>query len=198
MFGCSDWFVCVCVFQECVSVQRVWLLPLHDVPVLSGTLSVPGHLRHAGQRDGHHRVRSVCAVRRPGALPQASLLVRECRLCVSQVHALMRSPRKVLVWVLADSSWGDRGCSCLSAGMLCVCFLHPGCCSHAPSQRLANKPFITATLDENAEAWYVSRAWLWKYSGWGIYDVVKYYQLCNKEVCASNDHTCDVYTPKDR
>lgn len=50
--------------RGCVAPHRVSGLPGHQC--------VPGHLCHARQGDGHHRVWSVYNLRRPGALPQAS------------------------------------------------------------------------------------------------------------------------------
>ncbi len=69
------------VFQErgCVCL---WGLPaLHGVGSVPARQFVAGHLCHAGQGDGHHCVRSVCALRRPGALPQAPHLVSTQGFC---------------------------------------------------------------------------------------------------------------------
>lgn len=44
---------------------------LHRVAMVSVRQPVAGHVRHAGEGDGHHRLRGVRALRRPGALPQA-------------------------------------------------------------------------------------------------------------------------------
>lgn len=60
------------VSQECGCVCLCGLSALHGLGGLSVGQFVAGHLCHAGQGDGHHRVRRVRALRRPGALPQAS------------------------------------------------------------------------------------------------------------------------------
>ncbi len=58
--------------QECRSVCLWGLCALHGISVVSACQFVAGHLRNAGEGDGHHCVWSVCGLRRPGALPQTS------------------------------------------------------------------------------------------------------------------------------
>lgn len=62
--------------QECEWACLRGLAGLHGVVIFAVPQFAAGHLRHAGERDRHHRVWSVLALRRPGALPQASHVVR--------------------------------------------------------------------------------------------------------------------------